>query len=648
MLESDITALIGANGAGKSAFIEALRRMFGVTREERTMKQADVHFAPNERPDQVSERKVVIDVVFAFPELRDDAQDAVNTVPAVFRYMTASEIGNPLRVRMRLEALWRNNEGYVDEIESANYWVKHLGDVEFGEDGENGLHKERVRGTDREKIRLIYVPATRDGSAVIRQVMRSLLVRLERSAVINEETERCIQKISDRLQKEVERLPAVKRIATKLDEYWRFLHREKRLGKASLEVQSGEFSQILRNLKANFSPTPSGREYGIDGLSEGQSSLFFLAAAATLAQLESEIATNEPPEGFREQDVIPPAITIYAVEEPENHLAPFYISRLMSLLGDLCGGIHAIGIVTSHAPAVLRRLSPNKVRHFRLDASDLLAKVNPISLPENNADAGKFIRQAVTAHPELYFAKLVILGEGDSEAVVIPRIAAAIGLDLDPSFVAYVPLGGRHVNHLWSLLGNLGIPFLTLLDFDLGRHGAGPLRLKYAHGQLEIIGKKVSINKSSDGLDKTSYWEELNRQDLKKWIVELRRHGVYFSYPLDLDMLMLKEFSGAYENEIKEDSRADWRVDELEVSVFGSGGSIKKYEDYGFKKDKPTKSDLHNYDYLFKRRSKPTSHLAALAVLSDEEIKKSCPEVLKKLIEDAEAQINHETMADVG
>ncbi len=34
-LGPDITALIGVNGAGKTAFIEVLRRLFGVTREER-------------------------------------------------------------------------------------------------------------------------------------------------------------------------------------------------------------------------------------------------------------------------------------------------------------------------------------------------------------------------------------------------------------------------------------------------------------------------------------------------------------------------------------------------------------------------------------------------------------------------------------
>ena len=36
-------------------------------------------------------------------------------------------------------------------------------------------------------------------------------------------------------------------------------------------------------------------------------------------------------------------------------------------------------------------------------------------------DVYKYINQAILAHPELYFSKLVILGEGDSEEIVIPQ-----------------------------------------------------------------------------------------------------------------------------------------------------------------------------------------------------------------------------------
>ena len=129
---------------------------------------------------------------------------------------------------------------------------------------------------------------------------------------------------------------------------------------------SQEFTQLLRSLTAKLSPTPDGRERDLDELSEGETSLFFLALAATLAQLESELAKGTPPSGFTDLDVAPPALTIYAVEEPENHLAPFYLSRLMGLLGELCAGHQATCLVTSHAPSVLRRVNPEAVRHFRL------------------------------------------------------------------------------------------------------------------------------------------------------------------------------------------------------------------------------------------------------------------------------------------
>ena len=48
------------------------------------------------------------------------------------------------------------------------------------------------------------------------------------------------------------------------------------------------------------------------------------------------------------------------------------------------------------------------------------------------------------AYPELYFAKVVVLGEGASEEVILPAISEAMGVPIDKSFVAMVPLGGRH------------------------------------------------------------------------------------------------------------------------------------------------------------------------------------------------------------
>ncbi|KAF0118610.1 MAG: hypothetical protein FD149_565 [Rhodospirillaceae bacterium] len=311
-LGADVTALIGANGAGKSAFIEALCRLFGLTREERTLTRADVHFSPKESPDTIAERQIVIDVVFAFPELADEDPNAVRTVPEVFRIMTAAGPGEPLKARLRLEALWKRGESFVDEVETALYWITSLNGVEFGEDGGAGLDKQRVQNSDRGKVQLIHMPATRDGDAVTRQALR----RLERSGDFGVETERDIQEISETLQKKIDEVPAIKWVAEKLTENWGRLHTASHLRDPCLVMLSQEFTQLLRSLTAKLSPTPDGRKRSIDELSEGQTSLFFLALAATLAQLESELAKGTPPDGFTDRDVAPPALTIYAVEEP--------------------------------------------------------------------------------------------------------------------------------------------------------------------------------------------------------------------------------------------------------------------------------------------------------------------------------------------
>ena len=88
-----------------------------------------------------------------------------------------------------------------------------------------------------------------------------------------------------------------------------------------------------------------------------------------------------------------------------------------------------------------------------------LSDVSAVALPKDDEEAAKFVRGAMLAFPELYFARFVILGEGDSERVVLPRLAKAEGLLIDPAFVAIVPLGGRHVQHFWKLLHGLGIPY---------------------------------------------------------------------------------------------------------------------------------------------------------------------------------------------
>ncbi len=144
-----------------------------------------------------------------------------------------------------------------------------------------------------------------------------------------------------------------------------------------------------------------------------------------------------------------PSLTLVGVEEPENSVSPFFLSRIVSQLQELATGGAAQALLSSHSAGVLTRIEPEHLRYVRNDRNTATSSIRPITLPKDGTEAGKYVREAVRAHPELYFAKFVVLGEGDTEQLVIPRIAQAQGVDLDPSFVAaVVPLGGRHTNHM--------------------------------------------------------------------------------------------------------------------------------------------------------------------------------------------------------
>ena len=98
--------------------------------------------------------------------------------------------------------------------------------------------------------------------------------------------------------------------------------------------------------------------------------------------------------------------------------------------------------MTSHSPAIVKRVDPENLRYFRMDKDLLASKVRSITLPEkeNAQDQYKYIKEAVRAYPELYFAKLVILGEGDSEEIILPKYWEVLNGSVDVGGISIVPL----------------------------------------------------------------------------------------------------------------------------------------------------------------------------------------------------------------
>ena len=242
------------------------------------------------------------------------------------------------------------------------------------------------------------------------------------------------------------------------------------------------------------------------------------------------------------------------------------------------------------------------------------------------------MREAVRAHPELYFSQFVILGEGDSEEVVLPLVAEAFDYAIDPFFVAMVPLGGRHVDHFWRLLNGLNIPHATLLDLDLGRHGGGWGRIKNACLKLLSNGvpqeRLLALPEYEDHtMDDLNNMHKLEYDTvyMKDWIAHLRTFGVYFNEPLDLDMSMFAAFRDEYKQLPPGARGPKAEADEACLAVLGSNGDPELCSDL-------QDDDYFWYRYLFMTKSKPATHLYALSLIEDVDLLLGAPDAISELL----------------
>jgi len=621
-----LTTFVGTNGTGKTAVMQALQRMFGITAEQRRVRRQDFH-VPHSEQEPVRRRSFYIEVILAFPELDANAGDD-GAVPQFFQQMAADENGQ-LKCRLRLQADWVDDGSLDGAIETKFWAIRSLG--AFAE-----TDCLELKPGDRSRIQLIYVPASRDAASQVASFLRGRLWRaINWSAAVRETFVSAGTTLNSAFSDEA----AVSVVATAVTRRWQEVYSAGTDATPRFRPVDLRFQEFIRKVEVVFHPDEAGRDRAVDDLSDGQRSLFHLSMTAAALDIESQIAANPQLDGFQADDIPLPALTLIAVEEPENNLAPFYLSRIVRQIADLTRTTRAQAVLSSHSASILARVDPGDVRYFRLDATHRTAQVRAIRLPPTADEAAKFIREAVQTYPELYFARFVVLGEGASEEIVLPRLAAALDFDIDRSFVAVVPLGGRHVHHLWRLLADLDIPHATLLDLDWGRAGGGWGRIKTACEQLlktgvapeRLFGQHLSAQGPAANLAAFDTNDAADSARLDEWARYLRTYGVFFCVPLDLDYSMLRAYPTAYQAP-ETGRRGPALRGDPRTAVLGEDGSPDFYPD----------ADTHLlrwYRYLFLGRGKPSTHARILSDLSPAVIAADAPEELRAFLTAVSARL---------
>ncbi|PKE61569.1 ATP-dependent nuclease [Macrococcoides caseolyticum] len=628
---ADLTALIGANSSGKTSLIMALLRLFGQKNTDRTLIKTDFHIPESADISKIKEIDLMIEAKVIFPELKLESPANIKTVPEFIKHLIIEETDADPYLRIRLKGKWIQGSTPEGNIEQELVYVK----IPYGhEEKEEDL--TRVPIHHQKLIQMMYIPAMRDPAKQLKNAYGTLLWRIFDGIDWPENLNDDIKSLTSPIETLFKEIPSIKDIQGILNNQWNKYHKDKRYSNSQFKFNGNSLQEFLKNAEILFNPTIDGNSVKVDSLGDGLKSLFYITLVSTLLEIENKQEKDDKP-----------LLNILAIEEPENHISQHLLGRIVRNLKEISKKDNAQVILSSHNSSIIGKVDPEYIRHLQIQNSESI--VNNITLPEKKDDAHTYIKEAVKAYPDLYFSKLVILGEGDSEEIVLPKLLSADNIYLDDFNISVVPLGGRYVNHMWKLLNDLSIPHVTLLDLDRERGGGDWGRIKYVLKQLDknnrcseqlrtVVLTPINTNHtySMEEIEDFHNRKSNSLKSLNTWIKKLEKEDVFFSYPLDLDFTMLMSFQEEYQNtmergpQIPKDSNSTEYDEKLKKSI---QATLKNEKAIAETYSEDEKKLMIWYNSLFLGRGKPSTHIAALKDIDENEIKKNAPKELLRLIQ---------------
>jgi putative ATP-dependent endonuclease of the OLD family len=165
------------------------------------------------------------------------------------------------------------------------------------------------------------------------------------------------------------------------------------------------------------------------------------------------------------------------IEEPEAHLHPQRQLRLMSFLQEQADKVRPDGqkiqvLVTTHSPTLASDIRLNNLALLEGGKGFPLAEGCTKLTPSDYLFLGRFL-DATKAN--LFFARAVLIVEGDAENILLPVIARLVNRDLQKYGVSVVNVGGVGLGRYARIFmredeasdGTIEIPVACITDLDV-------------------------------------------------------------------------------------------------------------------------------------------------------------------------------------
>lgn len=154
---------------------------------------------------------------------------------------------------------------------------------------------------------------------------------------------------------------------------------------------------------------------------------------------------------------------IILIEEPEMFLHPQMQRSLYKTIREI-GRTNQV-IYTTHSPHFVSVPEYDEVVLVRKSGEGTYVRRS--DLPANSRRHEKLIKELDPERNELFFARRLLLVEGDTEKLAFPVYAGRIGLDLDREGATIVEVGGkRNLKEFAEIAISFGIPTGIVYDED--------------------------------------------------------------------------------------------------------------------------------------------------------------------------------------
>jgi len=228
-----------------------------------------------------------------------------------------------------------------------------------------------------------------------------------------------------------------------------------RIGFGEGGTDPAKLKQILERLELGLLDHATGETRGNYGL--GSNNVLFMACELLLLGKE------------------PDGLPLLLIEEPEAHLHPQRQLQLMEFLEAAAKpseGLRPVQVIlTTH--------SPNLSSKIPLQNLVLMQRQQAFSLAEDQTclatDDYRFLSRFLdVTKAGLFFAKGLLVVEGDAEAILLPSLARRLGKDLTKHGVSIINVGGVGLRRYSKILqrkdtsnGEITVPTACITDMDV-------------------------------------------------------------------------------------------------------------------------------------------------------------------------------------